>query len=129
MSKEDVWAKLVQMYFDTHTFGSDAVQTAFRVGRLNEDAVAKHLPRHVANHCGGVKIMASFDVGLLVNRTHPWLAASPDQVAVLELPCEGGTCQRVLAGVEIKTATTRNQQAIARQKAKKFGSFVRYGTV
>ena len=91
-----VWAKLALTWFDTRRFGSASTRTAFRVGQLNENAVAAHLKSFLLAH--HVVVQFRFAIGLVANVSLPWLAASPDLLVLLD---NGG-----VACVEIKTTTT-----------------------
>jgi len=117
-----VWANLAQKWFDTRRFGSTSTRAAFRIGRLNEEPVVAYLPAFLARHQVHVKL--SRDVGLVANRSQPWLAASPDQIVLLS---SGSPC--TIAGVEIKTATTSHTRDKLHASVRQFGAYVQYAAL
>ena len=60
--------------------------------------------------------MSIFEVGLLENKTYPWIAASPDGVAVVGFQED----ENVVASIEIKTRVSLEQIQQAEEIAAKY---------
>jgi hypothetical protein len=83
-------------------FSRNRSTQAIVIGAKNESAVFQALSKLSY-------VRSIFEVGLLENKTYPWMATSPDGVAVVGFALE----ENVVASIEIKTrvSTERIQQA------------------